>query len=79
MPTSPVDRPLVGAQSRAEKIVESRRQKILHKTGALQEAICNSADFSSIAPDDHGVIQVFNVGAERMRGQHSSDVVDQIT
>ncbi|MCF5196142.1 PAS domain-containing sensor histidine kinase [Pseudomonas syringae] len=79
MPTSPVDRPLVDAQSRAEKIVESRRQKILLKTGALQDAIFNSAYFSSIATDEHGVIQIFNVGAERMLGYHSEDVVDKIT
>ncbi len=79
MPTSPVDRPLVDAQSRAERIVETRRQKILLKTGALQDAIFNSAYFSSIATDEHGVIQIFNVGAERMLGYHSEDVVDKIT
>ncbi|HVS61480.1 MAG TPA: hypothetical protein VHE82_12375, partial [Gemmatimonadaceae bacterium] len=35
-------------------------------TGALQSAIFNSANFSSIATDAKGVIQIFNVGAERM-------------
>jgi PAS domain S-box-containing protein len=49
------------------------------KTGALQEAIFNSANFSSIATDERGVIQIFNVGAERMLGYAASDVVDQIT
>ena len=34
--------------------------------GALQSAIFNSANFSSIATDAKGVIQIFNVGAERM-------------
>ena len=35
--------------------------------GALQSAIFNSANFSSIATDAKGVIQIFNVGAERMQ------------
>jgi len=35
---------------------------------ALQHAIFNSANFSSIATDANGVIQIFNVGAERMLG-----------
>ncbi|MEB0009581.1 hypothetical protein QN390_23115, partial [Pseudomonas sp. RTB2] len=48
---------------RAEGIVESRRQETLLKTGALQDAIFNSAYFSSIATDEKGVIQIFNVGA----------------
>jgi hypothetical protein len=37
----------------------------LLKTGALQSAIFNSANFSSIATDANGVIQIFNFGAER--------------
>jgi PAS domain S-box-containing protein len=49
------------------------------KTGALQDAIFNSAHFSSIATDEKGVIQIFNVGAERMLGFAASDVVNQIT
>lgn len=48
-------------------ITELRRQEALLKTGALQNAIFNSANFSSIATDEKGVIQLlFNVGAERM-------------
>jgi PAS domain S-box-containing protein len=54
-----------------------RREKI--KTGALQDAIFNSANFSSIATDEKGVIQIFNVGAERMLGYAALDVVNQIT
>ena len=49
------------------------------KTGALQEAIFNSAYFSSIATDERGVIQIFNVGAERMLGYSAEDVVNKIT
>jgi len=52
----------------AEGITEVQRQEALLKTGALQKAILNSANFSSIATDEKGVIQIFNVGAERMLG-----------
>ena len=58
---------------------EVQRQKALLKTGALQDAIFNSANFSSIATDAQGVIQIFNVGAERMLGYAAADVVNQIT
>ena len=54
------------------------RQSLL-KAGALQDAIFNSANFSSIATDARGVIQIFNVGAERMLGYKAADVVDKIT
>jgi PAS domain S-box-containing protein len=46
------------------------------KTSALQSAIFNSANFSSIATDAKGVIQIFNVGAERMLGYTSADVMN---
>jgi len=49
------------------------------KTGALQDAILNSANFSSIATDEKGVIQIFNVGAERMLGYAAADVLNKIT
>jgi PAS domain S-box-containing protein len=58
---------------------EIRRQEVLLKTGALQNAILNSANFSSIATDERGVIQIFNVGAERMLGYAAADVVNKIT
>ncbi|MCA1863677.1 MULTISPECIES: ATP-binding protein [Janthinobacterium] len=51
----------------------------LLKAGALQDAIFNSANFSCIATDAQGVIQIFNVGAERMLGYEASDVVDKLT
>jgi signal transduction histidine kinase/CheY-like chemotaxis protein len=47
--------------------------------GALQDAIFNSATFSSIATDAKGVIQIFNVGAERMLGYSAAEVLDRIT
>ncbi len=49
------------------------------KTRALQDAIFNSAYFSSIATDERGVIQIFNVGAERMLGYTAADVLNRIT
>jgi len=58
---------------------KARRQRAVLKTGALQKAILNSENFSSIATDEHGVIQVFNVGAARMLGYDPADVVDRIT
>ena len=62
-----------------EVIAEVRREAALLKTGALQNAILNSANFSSIATDEKGVIQLFNVGAERMLGYAAADVVNLIT
>src|SRR5712671_3623286 len=61
--------------------VSSRKQaeEGLLKAGALQKAIFNSANFSSIATDAKGVIQIFNVGAERMLGYTAAEVVDKIT
>ena len=47
--------------------------------GALQSAIFNSANFSSIATDAKGVIQIFNVGAQRMLGYAAAEVVNKIT
>src|ERR1035437_3391908 len=63
----------------AEGITEVRRQEALLKTGTLQNAILNSANFSSIATDEKGVIQIFNVGAERILGYTASEVTTKIT
>ena len=54
-------------------------EETLLKAGALQHAIFNSANFSSIATDAKGVIQIFNVGAERMLGYTAAEVVNKIT
>src|SRR5471030_2078940 len=56
-----------------------RRQKVVLEAGALQAAIFNSANFSSIATDAKGVIQIFNVGAERMLGYAAAEVMNKIT
>ena len=54
-------------------------QEALLKAGALQSAIFNSANFSSIATDANGIIQIFNVGAERMLGYTAAEVMNKIT
>jgi PAS domain S-box-containing protein len=62
-----------------EVIAEARIREAVLKTGALQNAILKSANFSSIATDEKGVIQIFNVGAERMLGYAADDVINKIT
>jgi len=54
-------------------------EEALLAAGALQNAIFNSANFSSIATDAKGVIQIFNVGAERMLGYAAAEVTNKIT
>jgi PAS domain S-box-containing protein len=62
-----------------EIVAEVRRAEVLLKAGALQNAIFNSANFSSIATDEKGVIQIFNVGAEHMLGYTAAEVLNKIT
>jgi PAS domain S-box-containing protein len=66
---------LIGTDNTARKLAE----QALLKAGALQSAIFNSANFSSIATDEKGVIQIFNVGAERMLGYAAAEVMNKIT
>ena len=62
-----------------DELTESQRQAALLKTGALQNAILTSPKFSIIATDEKGIIQLFNVGAERMLGYAAAEVVDKIS
>jgi PAS domain S-box-containing protein len=59
--------------------IDNHRKEALQKTRALRDSIFKSATFSSIATDAKGVIQIFNVGAERMLGYTAAEVVDKIT
>src|ERR1700687_4450522 len=68
-----------GTAEAADGNTDARRAEALLKTGALQSAIFNSANFSSIATDANGVIQIFNVGAERMLGYTAAEVMNTIT
>ena len=80
MPENNLD-PLVIAETTdtVDVLTEDRRQEALLTAEALQRAIFNSANFSSIATDAKGVIQIFNVGAERMLGYLADEVVNKIT
>jgi len=64
---------------RTESLVPDAAPDGVLKTSALQDAIFNSAYFSSIATDEKGVIQIFNVGAERMLGYTAAEVMNKIT
>src|ERR1700723_3776521 len=66
---------LIGTDNTARKQAEDA----LLKAGALQAAIFNSANFSSIATDERGVIQLFNVGADRMLGYTAAEVMNKVT
>jgi signal transduction histidine kinase/AmiR/NasT family two-component response regulator len=68
-----------GDAGKAAGIIEARRQEALLKTGALQTAILTSANFSIIATDEKGIIQLFNVGAERMLGYQALEVVNKVS
>ncbi len=63
----------------ADLNLDVRHTEALLRTGALQSAILSSANFSSIATDAKGVIQIFNVGAERMLGYTAAEVINKIT
>jgi len=52
---------------------------LLAPRAALQDAILTSANFSIIATDEKGVIQLFNIGAETMLGYAAVEVVNKIT
>jgi signal transduction histidine kinase/AmiR/NasT family two-component response regulator len=69
---------LSDAAGKADGATEVRRQEALLKTGALQTAILTSANFSIIATDEKGIIQLFNIGAERMLGYLAAEVVNKI-
>ena len=66
---------LIGTDNTARRLAE----EALMKAGALQRAISNSVTFSSIATDARGVIQIFNVGAERMLGYTAAEVLDTVS
>jgi PAS domain S-box-containing protein len=66
-------------ESAGDVNLRKQADEVLLKAGALQRAIFNSANFSSIATDAKGVIQIFNVGAERMLGYTAAEVMNKIT
>ena len=75
----PRKKPARRKRGRIIKPAGADRSEALLKPGALQNAIFNSANFSSIATDAKGVIQIFNVGAEKMLGYTAAEVMNKIT
>ena len=69
----------IGVSEGTDNTARQQAEEALLKAGALQRAIFNSANFSSIATDAKGVIQIFNVGAERMLGYTAADVMNKLT
>ena len=67
------------ASARQERRSEPHPDASALKILTLQTAILNSANFSSIATDARGVIQIFNIGAERMLGYRAEDVLNKLT
>jgi PAS domain S-box-containing protein len=78
MPATGKGPTVANVTARAAGVTELRREAALLKTGALQNAILTSANFSIIATDEKGIIQLFNVGAERMLGYQAAEVVNRI-
>jgi PAS domain S-box-containing protein len=70
---------LRGYSKLTRDITERKQAEEALQAGALQTAIFNSANFSSIATDAKGIIQIFNVGAERMLGYTAAEVMNKIT
>jgi signal transduction histidine kinase/AmiR/NasT family two-component response regulator len=74
------DPPVLAADAgKIDGSADVSRQNALLKAGALQNAILTSANFSIIATDEKGIIQLFNVGAERMLGYSAAEVVNRIS
>jgi PAS domain S-box-containing protein len=53
------------------------RKSALLEAGLLGKSILNGSDFAIVATDAAGVIQFFNIGAERMLGYPAEDVVNK--
>jgi signal transduction histidine kinase/ActR/RegA family two-component response regulator len=68
--------PPLGPSGDAERAALARQA--LLKTGALQNAILTSANFSLIATDETGIIQIFNVGAQRLLGYAAEEVFNRV-
>jgi len=79
MPAKVLDLAVPATQTTPKNTYEPGQEATLLKAGALQSAIFNSANFSSIATDAEGVIQIFNVGAERMLGYTAAEVLNKNT
>jgi PAS domain S-box-containing protein len=66
---------MINTDNTARKQVEAD----LRKTSALQNAIFSSPDYAYITTDAKGVIQLFNLGAERLLGYKAVDLLNKAT
>jgi len=66
------------AAGKERVINDAQSKEAVLKTGALQNSILNSTNFSSIATNEKGVIQIFNVEAERMLGDAAANMMNKI-
>ncbi len=73
-----LSRVLTDVADEVSNAADQQRHTALIKAGALQNAILTSANFSIIATDENGIIQLFNVGAERMLGYTAAEVVNKV-
>jgi PAS domain S-box-containing protein len=69
----------VAANPLVDALASTPTAQALLKAGALQNAILTSPNFSIIATDERGIIQLFNVGAERMLGYRADEMIDRIS
>jgi len=77
---SALNEALYRAHRQTETAILEQQSRVAEvKAGALQNAIFSSANFSCIATDAKGVIQLFNVGAERMLGYTAAEAMNKIT
>ena len=51
----------------------------LVNVAVLHGALLNSANFSSIATDANGLVQIFNVGAAHTLGYGPAEVINKLT
>ncbi len=73
------DRAVASPTAAADPHPDVSPQHALVKAGALQNAILTSANFSIIATDERGIIQLFNVGAEHLLGYTAAEVCNRIS
>jgi signal transduction histidine kinase/AmiR/NasT family two-component response regulator len=79
MPKTRIDPTLRDADATLPTGTANVARAALFKAEALKNAILTSANFSIIATDEKGIIQLFNVGAERMLGYRADEVVNRIS
>jgi len=57
----------------------AERTQELWQINNLQRAIFDSTDYSIISTDNHGIIQTFNLAAERMLGYSAAEIIGKAT